>query len=519
MSDQERRAAEKISPEFFALANASTRSELVRRFCDFSDASLTNLFMGHGQLDAGNAPDGLTERLYDLSTATFTASMRQPRLTAMGLRLPYMDTALRTVEIEADNLTEDRDLNATLARNYWKGIGSIIFTQEPSAAPVITGRDVFIPLQEFSETSSAFETALQGDIAEWKGVRAEFMEECQTLRQWTIPWGAYVEINYLGFVGVELYEVRGAVGLKWRRPDQLCAYTTMNPNLGFIIHSHNAAERVRTHWSMFAAALVRDFWVAEERRKLFAVTVKRIKRGQRRRGEPERRVVYLPRIRYDQPVRPAIATLAEREEGRARHFVRPFFRKTKPTATQIEIARLNDVTVPDNHTWVRGHFRGGSDVAVVFRSRSAMQLLYRTASIDIVERELETDWFRFEEMVRALLEMQGFQAERIAAQGRTDGGIDIIALQKSNAMTWLVQAKCYAQDRPVGPDIIREMLGSLQEYSKRYPDQRPGGMVVTTSKFTGEAQRIALAHGVRLIDGANLRAIAEAENKRAMGRA
>jgi hypothetical protein len=62
---------------------------------------------------------------------------------------------------------------------------------------------------------------------------------------------------------------------------------------------------------------------------------------------------------------------------------------------------------------------------------------------------------------------------------------------------------------------IREMLGSLQEYSKRYPDHKTAGMLATTSKFTGEAQRIALAHGVRLIDGANLGAIAAAENKRA----
>lgn len=173
------------------------------------------------------------------------------------------------------------------------------------------------------------------------------------------------------------------------------------------------------------------------------------------------------------------------------------------------------MTVPDGHTWVRGHFRGASHAAIVYRSRSAMQLLYRTTAMDVSEPESEMDWFRFEEMVRALLELQAFAAVRIATQGRTDGGIDIIALQKSNAMTWLVQAKCYAQDRPVGPDIIREMLGSLQEYSKRYPDQKPAGMVVTTSKFTGEAQRIALAHGVRLIDGANLRAIAAAENKRA----
>ena len=74
INDLERSAAEKISPEFLALASASTRSELVRRFCDFNDASVMSLVMRHAQLLAANAPEGLTQRLYDLSIAAFIAA-------------------------------------------------------------------------------------------------------------------------------------------------------------------------------------------------------------------------------------------------------------------------------------------------------------------------------------------------------------------------------------------------------------------------------------------------------------
>ena len=155
INDQERNVAEKLSPEFLALATAPTRSVLVRRFYDFDDAGLTRLFRGHLELMATNAPEGLTQRLSELSTAALAAVPWHPRLTAMGLRLPYKDTAIRTVEIEAENLAEDRDLNAKLARNYWKGIYWIVFTQEPWIAPTVTGRAVFIPTKEFTETSVA----------------------------------------------------------------------------------------------------------------------------------------------------------------------------------------------------------------------------------------------------------------------------------------------------------------------------------------------------------------------------
>lgn len=82
------------------------------------------------------------------------------------------------------------------------------------------------------------------------------------------------------------------------------------------------------------------------------------------------------------------------------------------------------------------------------------------------------------------------------------------------SQTWLVQAKCYGPRQHVRLDTVREMVGSISDFRLRYPGQTTRGMIVTTSMFSGEAQRLALAHGIKLVDGANLRAIAAAENTR-----
>jgi hypothetical protein len=195
---------------------------------------------------------------------------------------------------------------------------------------------------------------------------------------------------------------------------------------------------------MFAAALIRDFWVAEERRKLFGVTMRRVR--SEKSGKRDARVIYLPRIRYDRALVPAPHSLNEARERRARHFVRPFFRKVNPTSLQAEYARLNHIVVPEAHTYVRGHFRGGAEAATVYRSRSAMRLLYETVAPVALEPELETDWFRFELLVRTLLQRQKFEIVRTSTRGKGDDGIDVIAVQRNGqvSQTWLVQAKCYA---------------------------------------------------------------------------
>jgi hypothetical protein len=170
------------------------------------------------------------------------------------------------------------------------------------------------------------------------------------------------------------------------------------------------------HWNMFAAALIRDFWVADERRKLFGVTVRRIRSGKVHKRDA--RVIYLPRICYDRPLVPLLRSLNEARERRARHFVRPFFRKANPTPLQAEYARLNNIVVPEGHTHVRGRFRGGAEAATVNRSRSAMRLLYETVAPVASEPDIATDWFRFELLLRMRLERQKFEIVRTSTRGK-----------------------------------------------------------------------------------------------------
>src|SRR5262249_15393221 len=149
------------------------------------------------------------------------------------------------------------------------------------------------------------------------------------------------------------------------------------------------------------AALVRDFWVAEERHKIFDVTARVQARSH---GEkPRRRIVYLPRIRYD-TMRARLGSgfsqvaAGLNQAARARHFVNSFFRRVdNPSPLQLALARRQNIIVPAGHTYVQPHYRGGGDIQVVYRSRSAMQLIF-----DTIDRAAPTtlspaeDWFTFE---------------------------------------------------------------------------------------------------------------------------
>jgi restriction endonuclease len=519
-SDEEYSQVARISPECATLLKAPSLRAFASSFCDIDSAVIERFLDRYAHVSDTPAPSEFSKRVADYLSRCHLAFTWHPRLTAFGLRLPvfcYHVSDVTTLEIAADQLGDDHASCVQLAKTYWYAVSSLPFTQVSPNVEVLSPSEVFLSRTDYRDRISALEASLTGDEAAWDRVTNELWEECQSLKQWTIPWGAYVEIDYLGFKAVELFEGAGSVNCVWRSLDGKITWSLASPHRQsfFCAHDNEVACRVHAHWKMFTAALIRDFWVAEERRKVFGVSMRRTHRGNTKRRK-ETLVIYLPRVRYDQPIQQVPGTLGERIGGRARHFVQPFFRKANPSPLQAEFARLNYVSVPDGHTYVRGHFRGGAEAAAVYRSRSAMQLLYRTVFPSAPEPELEMDWFRFELLVRTLLERQAFEIVRTSTRGKTDDGIDVLAVQRTNqgSQTWLVQAKCYGPRQHVGPDTMREMIGSISDFQLRYPDQTAAGMIVTTSTFSGEAQRLALAHGIKLVDGANLRAIAAAENTR-----
>jgi hypothetical protein len=511
ITEQDCEEVRRYSPAMADLLSASSRHDFARGFVDLETAEIER-FAGAYMLNNGKRT--IPPNLESLLTLFFVCAFRHPRVTAFGLLLPYIGPNVRTIAIAADQLAEDSKTSIELAKCYWSAVALVPFVQDIWNPSILSPHDIFLSEEAFSTQIEPFMARLHGTKEEWQLLTEQLIEESQSLKQWTIPWGAHVEIDYLGFNAVQLFEEGKFVNCLWRTPGGRTAWSDAIIDTPRFTYWQKFPKRVETHWSMFVAALIRDFWVAEERRKLFGVTVRRVRSG--KPNKRDARVIYLPRVRYDRPLTPLVHSLNETREGRARHFVRPFFRKVNPTPVQAECARLNDIVVPEGHTYVRGHFRGGAEAAAVYRSRSSMQLLYQTVAPTASDPELETDWFRFELLVRTLLQRQEFEIVRTSTRGKADDGIDVIAVQRIGqaSQTWLVQAKCYGPRKNVGPDVVREMIGSLADFRLRYPDEAPIGMIVTTSQFSGEAQRLALGHGIKLVDGTNLKAIATSENAR-----
>jgi hypothetical protein len=88
---------------------------------------------------------------------------------------------------------------------------------------------------------------------------------------------------------------------------------------------------------------------------------------------------------------------------------------------QLEIAKNERITVPEGYTFVRAHYRGGDEDQRVYRSRSAMQLLFEAVSRPEINPE-QDDWFEFERMTADLLHNHlGFTVISRAAKGEIAG--------------------------------------------------------------------------------------------------
>jgi len=87
---------------------------------------------------------------------------------------------------------------------------------------------------------------------------------------------------------------------------------------------------------------------------------------------------------------------------------------------------------------------------------------------------------QFEEFVAELFEKQGYKVT-LTKKSR-DGGIDVIA-EKKDVIDFSVLAQCkkYAPHRPIGAQVIREMVGVLDI------NKGTAGAIFTTSRFTATA--------------------------------
>jgi hypothetical protein len=148
---------------------------------------------------------------------------------------------------------------------------------------------------------------VEHSVAQVEARIIELLTEAQDARQWSIPWGARVELSFGPFVALRVFDLGGefachflddqdryfpvALGLGGASPRaSTLSLVRKRQDDGRLIWNEDGAAALK----VIAAAIVRDFLVVEERESLFSSRNIR----KRVRGHDVRSVIYLPRVRY-----------------------------------------------------------------------------------------------------------------------------------------------------------------------------------------------------------------------------
>ncbi|MEK7711053.1 MAG: restriction endonuclease, partial [Planctomycetota bacterium] len=428
-------------------------------------------------------------------------TLKSSTMTKCGLTLPWVDSSTGIVEhlqLDASNLQNDIDL-----KEYWFRI--------PDSFCVDWGRLLSaddVPISFLTLAGSWKKFRLAEEPAQVVAAATALLEEASANKIGTIPPGAVVDLSFGPFSYIEFYEAPREVFAVCRTKSEEFFIVSVEPsnvtwalNLpsgGIFGTTEKEIDAVVAGIKLLLAAVIRDFWIVEQRERVFGTARRTHYRSRSKSSEP--RIIYLPRIRYREEEPPnvdkCVGNLGLRE--RRAHFVTAHFRRAEQASqVQLVMAERYGFRVPEGYTFVRPHERGKQKREVFYRSRSALASLYDEELI-ISKSAGSTHWFQFERDVHAAMEKLGFVVQHIAAARRGDGGVDLYATKGSDLdlVNWIVSCKCWGPKHAVGPSVVRDLIGALKAYP---PGTR--GMVVTTSRYTSGAQNLAEQEAIRLMDG------------------
>lgn len=435
---------------------------------------------------------------------TFEAALRDSRTTRSGSHRPWIaNTGNYGLQLKSAPI--DIDASLSDVEELWRNGLEIMDLID--AGLRLGPSDFPVPLARVCESLSG--VTLEGSYEEAEATIQSMLREAQGARQWSIPWGARVEVAFGPFRALRIYETDGefschflddldryhhvALGITGDPPRAASARLPRTQNDGNDLIWNTDAE---LSLKLIAAAVVRDFLVVEERESLFGTRPFR----RRIRGRDIKTVIYLPRVRYSTP-HVGREGLAELHSSRARHSVAPHLRRAgTASAAQRFLAQRYGMQVPEGFTFVRPHERGTIDEAAritVYRSRSASRMIFD--EVAAAPAGARPAWFDFEKDCLRLLKQRGLRVIHQAANRDGDGGVDLYAIDQDDH-SWIVQCKCWAQHRSVGPEIIRELHGAIALADKG-ASTTSRGILITTSRFTSGAIANAERLGFELIDG------------------
>lgn len=149
----------------------------------------------------------------------------------------------------------------------------------------------------------------------------------------------------------------------------------------------------------------------------------------------------------------------------------------------------------------------GGAVLSYFRRRRREGLIADVAQADSANSLEGMSWREFELLVGEAYRLRGFRVTE-AGGGGADGGIDLL-LTKDSERT-LVQCKQWKANK-VGVTILRELYGVMAAKGVA------GGIVVTSGRFTREAEEFAEGRNIELVDGPTLHAMIK-QAKQSLGK-
>ncbi len=467
--------------------------------------------------------DKLLELLHDIGDealihamqANYEAALLDARITDSGAKRPWLANSPEGygLLLRADGFNLEAPLEDI--ENTWASASEADSLIELGIR--VGPNDFVVP---FEQVCAAFESlALEGSPEDAMDRARELLQEAQEARQWSIPWGARVEVTLGPFVAVRIFEQAGefschfldvndryflvSVGLQ-RRPPRAVSTRLVRRRAddGALLWNEDAEASL----ALVAAAIVRDFVVVEQRESVFTSRPMR----RRIRGRDLRTVIYLPRVRYDRLDMAAVRSADTAEDAaavRARHPVGHHLRRAgNASAAQRFLAQRYGINVPEGFTFVRPHERGGvpeEERIRVYRSRSASRMIFQ--ELATAPTGTRPAWFDFEKDCAHLLAARGMRVIHQAAQRDGDGGVDLYAVDAAG-VCWVVQCKCWSPHRPVGPDVVRELVGAIAS-ADRGKGTQSRGMIITTSRLTDGALAEASAQGFEVIQGEDLSAL------------
>lgn len=142
-------------------------------------------------------------------------------------------------------------------------------------------------------------------------------------------------------------------------------------------------------------------------------------------------------------------------------------------------------------------FVAGAFASVVARRRRR-RLVNRAGSPAGAQSVSEMSWREFELLVGEVFRRRGYSVEEVGGGG-PDGGVDLVLHRGGDVA--LVQCKHW-RSKQIGVGVVRELLGAMTAQGAK------SGAVVTSGRFTSEAERFAQDQRIELLDGAALRGLA-----------